>query len=158
MIASAWRCSLLATLLVGITGCAAQQTETASGGPLARQIAQSGHCGLTAPGLVVLADRGDVDRLEALPARNLSLAPLRAVDFNREKVVLVAMGQKSTGGYSVTLAGSRIVDQQLVLSVASRVPDPGTMVTQALTTPCTAIAVTASGWSELRIVEAENNR
>lgn len=140
------------------TGCAISQTETASGAPLARQIVQSSQCGLTAPGHVHLKNRVDVGRLEALPARSLPLEPLRAVNFDVEHVVLAALGQKPTGGFSITLAGSEIVDKVLELRVKIQEPEPGMMVTQALTTPCAAIAVTATGWDGIRITPVENNR
>ena len=150
-------CAVLASAALS-AGCAVSQTETSDGAPLARQIAQSAHCGLMAPGHVHLKSRADVERLKSLPARNLSLQPLMAVDFASEHIVLAALGQKPTGGFSVTLAGSKIVDGQLELAVRIREPQPGTMVTQALTTPCAVIAVTATGWNGIRITRVENNR
>jgi len=149
-------CLLVATLLA--SGCASSHTETEEGGPLARQITQSSHCGLTAPGHVHLTSRGDVERLEALPGRNLSLEALKNIEFEREHVVLAAIGQKPTGGYSVTLDSSEIRGRTLELTVRVTEPAPGTMVTQALTTPCAVIAVTADGWKDIQITRAENNR
>jgi len=143
-----------------VAGCATSQpqVQTDDGAPLARQISQSSHCGLTAPGHVLLESAADVDRLESLQGRTLPLAPLRAVDFDREHVVLAALGQKPTGGFSVTLVSSAISDNTLELFVRIREPKPGTMVTQALTTPCAAIAVTAAGWSDILITPEQNNR
>ncbi len=149
-------CLLVATLLA--SGCASSRSETAEGGPLARQITQSAHCGLTAPGHVHLTSREEVQRLEALPGRNLSLETLKTVQFEREHIVLAAIGQKPTGGYSVTLDSSEIRSGTLKLTVRVSEPAPGTMVTQALTTPCAVIAVTAKGWDDIQITRAENNR
>lgn len=149
--------ALLCTGALG-AGCAVSQTETDSGAPIARQIAQSSHCGLVAPGHIHLASAAEVERLASVPDRRLSLAPLRDIQFDTEHVVLAALGQKPTGGYSVTLAGAEIVDDELLLSVNVQEPGPGMMVTQALTTPCAAIAVTASGWTDIRITPVENNR
>lgn len=147
---------LMAGLL--LSGCAVNQTETATGAPLARQITQSAHCGLAALGHVLLETRSQVDRLEKLPGRRLPLGPLKSIDFSQEQVVLVALGQKPTGGFSIILDGSEIIDGQLELTVRSRGPEPGTMVTQALTTPCAVIAVAATGWKTIRITPAERNR
>lgn len=149
-------CLLLAALLA--SGCANSRSETAEGGPLARQITQSAHCGLTAPGHVHLTGLQEVARLEALPGRKLSLEPLKAVDFAREHVVLVAIGRKPTGGYSVTLESSEIRAKTLDVKVTVARPGPGAVVTQALTTPCAVIAVTAEGWDDIRITRLENNR
>jgi hypothetical protein len=149
-------CLLVAALLA--SGCASSRSETAEGGPLARQITQSAHCGLTAPGHVHLTSRQEVERLESLPGRNLSLESLKTIEFEREHIVLAAIGQKPTGGYSVTLDSSEIRRGTLELRVRVTEPAPGTMVTQALTTPCAVIAVTAEGWDDIRITRAENNR
>ena len=149
-------CLLAVTLLA--SGCASSRTETTEGGPLARQITQSAHCGLTAPGHVHLASREEVQRLEALPGRNLSLESLKKIDFEREHLVLAAIGQKPTGGYSVILGSSEIRSGTLELRVRVTEPAPGTMVTQALTTPCAVIAVTAEGWDDIQITRPENNR
>jgi hypothetical protein len=99
-----------------------------------------------------------VEKLEALPARNLSLESLKNIEFEREHIVLAAIGQKPTGGYSVTLDSSEIRGGTLELRVRVAEPDPGTIVTQALTTPCAVIAVTAEGWDDIQITRAENNR
>ncbi len=141
-----------------VAGCAVNQAETASGAPLARQITQSAHCGLSAPGHLYLNSKDQIHQLEALPGRNLSLDPLRTIDFSQEHIVLVALGQKPTGGFSVTLAGAHLSGSELELSVRTREPAPGAMVTQALTTPCAVIAVAANGWDKVRITQAERNR
>lgn len=151
---------ILGTMAVGLVlaSCSATQTTTPSGAPLARQITQSAHCGLVAPGNLHLKSRADVDRLAGLSGVSLALAPLRAIDFTREHLVLVALGRKPSGGYSVTLSGSRIVRKQLELAVAVREPVPGSMVSQALTTPCAVMAVTATGWDVIRVTSPEINR
>lgn len=151
---------LLGILAVGLlgTGCAVSQTTTQAGAPLARQITQSAHCGLVAPGNLHFKSRADVDRLAGVPGATLALAPLREIDFGREHLVLVALGRKPTGGYSVTLSGSRIVGKQLELAMDVREPAPGAMVSQALTTPCAVVAVTATGWDVIRVTRPEINR
>ena len=99
-----------------ITGCAINRSATADGAPLARQVTESDHCGLTAPGLV-----------------------------------LVGLGQKTTGGYGLTLTSSEIVDDVLELAVKVRRPAADAMVTQALTTPCAVIAISPEEWEQLRV-------
>lgn len=134
-----------------IAGCSANQVETTDGAPLARQLTQSDHCGLTAPGLVYLDEPGDVERLAGLPAQTLSLQSLKDVDFQREHLVVVGLGQKPTGGYGVTLRSSAIVDDVLQLTMKVHEPAPETMVTQVVTTPCAVIAVTPETWESLRV-------
>ncbi|MEQ9544625.1 MAG: protease complex subunit PrcB family protein [Marinobacter sp.] len=134
-------------------GCAAtvSRSETSEGAPLARQVTQSDHCGLTAPGVVYVERYDQLQRLSRLPAQNLALDSLVSVDFEREHLVLVGLGQKPTGGYGVTLESSAITEGVLELSVNVRQPSADTMVTQALTTPCAVIAVTSQAWDRLRV-------
>lgn len=134
-------------------GCAAtvSRSETSEGAPLARQVTQSDHCGLTAPGVVYVERYDQLERLSRLPAQNLALDALANVDFEREHLVLVGLGQKPTGGYGVTLDSSAINDDVLELAVNVRQPSAGVMVTQALTTPCAVIAVTPDAWDRLQV-------
>lgn len=138
-------------LTLVLASCAVNRSETAEGTPLARQVTQSDHCGLTAPGLVYVTSAQQVRTLAELPAQNLSLEPLKALDFEREHLVLVGLGQKPTGGYGVTLESSRIVDDVLHLRVSVRQPAPDSLVTQALTTPCAVIAISPDDWERLEV-------
>lgn len=143
------RQGVLAIVTLLSAGCATHQEATASGAPLARQITTSDHCGLSAPGLLHLSEAEELEALGQLPAQNLNLSALKALDFSQEHLVIVALGQKSTAGYGVTLAASQIIDDELQLAVHLRQPAPDSMVAQVLTTPCTVLAVTATGWKRV---------
>jgi len=145
------RLIILAVALLLTAGCAANRSATAEGAPLARQVTESDHCGLTAPGLVYISEASDLGRLARLPAANLALSKLRAIDFEQEHLVLVGLGQKPTGGYGLTLTSAEIVDDQLQVAVKVRQPAPDSLVTQALTTPCAVIAVSPNDWEQLRV-------
>lgn len=141
----------LALAIVLLAGCAVNRSATATGAPLARQVTESDHCGLTAPGLVYIDSASELDKLERLPSGNLAMKKLRALDLEKEHLVLVGLGQKSTGGYGLTLASAEIVDDVLELTLDIRKPAPDAMVTQVLTTPCAIIAITPDDWEQLRI-------
>jgi hypothetical protein len=134
-----------------LVACAGSADLTESGAPLARQLTQSDHCGLTTPGIVMIAERSEVDTLKSLPAGHLALEPLRQVDFANEYLVLVGLGQKPTSGYGITLAGSRIRGGQLQIAVTVREPGKGVMLAQVLTTPCAVVAVSDEGWRSLKV-------
>jgi protease stability complex PrcB-like protein len=134
-----------------ITGCAINRSATAEGAPLARQVTESDHCGLTAPGLVYVSNAEELSQLSKLPSGKLALKQLRAIAFEREHLLLVSLGQKTTGGYGLTLQSSEIVDDVLELMVEVRRPAAGAMVTQALTTPCAVIAISPDDWEQLRV-------
>ncbi len=133
-----------------VAGCAVNRSATASGAPLARQVTESDHCGLTAPGLVYISNASDLDKLARLPSGNLAMKKLRALDLEQEHLVLVGLGQKYTGGYGLTLKSAEIVDGVLELTLNARKPASDAMVTQALTTPCAIIAITPDHWERLK--------
>ena len=134
-----------------VAGCAVNRSATASGAPLARQVTESDHCGLTAPGLVYISHASELDKLGRLPSGNLAMKKLRAIDLETEHLVLVGLGQKATGGYGLTLDSAEIAANVLELTLDVRTPAPDTMVTQALTTPCAIIAITPDDWEQLRV-------
>lgn len=137
--------------IVLVAGCAVNRSATATGAPLARQVTESDHCGLTAPGLVYIDSASDLDKLGRLPSGNLAMKKLRMVDLEKEHLVLVGLGQKPTGGYGLTLASAEIADDVLELILEVRSPARGAMVPQALTTPCAIIAISPDDWAQLRV-------
>ena len=62
-----------------------------------------------------------------------ALAPI--VDFDREMVVGIFLGEKSTGGYEVEIVRAERRDSALYFYYREESPPPGAMVTQALTQP-----------------------
>ena len=75
------------------------------------------------------------------------------VDFTQNGVLLVAMGQKNTGGYAVDLAASdaEISESILKLSVNWHEPKKGMMVTQALTSPCLLLKVPKARFERIEV-------
>lgn len=64
------------------------------------------------------------------------------IDFFKERLVVIALGKRNTGGYSVTVTDIRPQTNGTfdILAVEST-PSPNMMTTQAITTPYTVIAV-----------------
>ena len=74
-----------------------------------------------------------------------------AVDFAREMVVMVAAGQKPSGGHAVYVDGtSQGADGGLVLHVTETAPGTGCMSTMALTSPVDVVRV-ARATGEVRV-------
>lgn len=136
-------------LMAGLSACAMDRDLTADGAPLARQITAISQCGFTAPGLVYMDSS---DRFEAMVReRGLNLPDIGGHDFDREHLLLVAAGRKPSGGYGVALDDVAIRDGVLEVSVEVRSPAPDQAVTMALTSPCALLAVTPSGWDQVRV-------
>jgi hypothetical protein len=67
--------------------------------------------------------------------------PAPAVNFAREMVVLVAMGERPTGGYVITVDGVYDADGRLYAEVKEASPGPLCGTTEALTQPIDAVRV-----------------
>ncbi len=65
------------------------------------------------------------------------------VDFTRHSVLAVYLGQKPTGGYSVTVREVRLSGSTLIVTAVERRPPPGSIVTQALTHPYHIVQIPA---------------
>jgi hypothetical protein len=70
--------------------------------------------------------------------------PAPAVDFEKEMVVAVFMGQKSTGGYAIEIKRIETTASRLRITVERKEPGPDAIVTQALTAPFHFVAVRKS--------------
>ena len=57
------------------------------------------------------------------------------VDFSREMLVGISLGERATGGYEVEITKVERGDSELRVHYRSKSPDPGAMVTQARTQP-----------------------
>lgn len=64
-----------------------------------------------------------------------------AVDFEKETVVVLFAGMKSTGGWWIEPKGARLDGDVLVIDAPVHGPAAGDIVTQALTYPFAAVAV-----------------
>ena len=61
--------------------------------------------------------------------------PAPSIDFNREMVVGIFLGEKSTGGYEMEIVRAERRDSLLYFYYREKIPSPGATVTQALTQP-----------------------
>lgn len=95
--------------------------------------------GFLVPQQMVVRDAAAWRNAWAAIWQNVSTPPsLPNVDFDREMVVIAALGQRSTGGFSIFIAGA--TDERGTVRVKTRSvsPGPGCVTTAALTQPVDA--------------------
>lgn len=63
------------------------------------------------------------------------------VDFNRDMVVLVAIGERPTGGFSVEIVEVRLHEGALRVASLERMPGSSCIVPQVLTAPVAAVTM-----------------
>lgn len=64
-----------------------------------------------------------------------------SVDFSKYNVVAVSMGQQRSGGYSITIKKVTVEGNTAQVLVKKTAPEPGAMVTMALTAPYCIAAI-----------------
>ena len=69
--------------------------------------------------------------------------PQIKTDFGRHFLLLVNMGQQSTGGYNLSLIKEQadVIKDRLHISLRWQMPKPGMMQSQVITNPCLLIRV-----------------
>jgi hypothetical protein len=77
------------------------------------------------------------------------------VDFRKEGVLAVYMGQRPTAGYGLALQDPTVAVRDGVGKVVVRFeePEPGAMVAQVLTSPCLLLRMPKQGIRQLRVVD-----
>lgn len=70
----------------------------------------------------------------------LGIGTAPQIDFERNNVVALFMGQKNTGGYSISIGKISVTDDTTVIFAKRTVPPTGGVVSMALTAPyCIAV-------------------
>ena len=85
---------------------------------------------------------------------------LPQLDFQQQAVLLIYMGQQSSGGYAISLASKPMQtnDDSASLFVKWETPQPGMMTTQALTSPCSVITFPLGPFKQLNIIDQKGNQ
>ena len=94
------------------------------------------YSGLVEPQRLVVRDPATWSQVWATIWRNQSpTPPLPDHDFARDMLVVVALGQRSTGGYSILIDSAEATSDGVTVLVRAVVPGAGCGVTLALTQP-----------------------
>ncbi len=77
---------------------------------------------------------------------NLSSPPDQPnIDFDQQMVIAATMGQRNTGGYTISIDGIFLDNDELIVRVLETMPGAGCLTIQAVTAPATAVVLDAVG-------------
>ncbi len=81
------------------------------------------------------------------------------INFDRCWVLLIEMGQKSTGGYSISLnkASSYVSDEKAVVCLNWDIPDKDVAVAQVMTSPYLLLKTIKGNYRKVVVVDQENH-
>jgi len=98
--------------------------------------------GLKQPTQRVVGDQDEFIRLWGAMWANYERPPEPpAIDFSKEAVVVLALGQRNTGGYGIRAAAVTYVQGSLEVVVVTSSPGPGCVVTASFTSPVELLRV-----------------
>ena len=81
------------------------------------------------------------------------------VDFDKQTIVLVQMGEQPTLGYSIKLEPPVLRSADgISLTVRQQSPAPGMLTGMALTSPCTYALLNAADVSTVQVRDAESQQ
>ena len=82
---------------------------------------------------------------------------LSRIDFSREGILVVAMGQKPTGGYGLELNREFAVisNDTAVLKVSWIDPPKGAILPQIITSPCLAVILPKGPYSQIHLLDQD---
>ncbi len=126
-------------------GNGAPATSAASSNGLnARELASGNNAAVdgASPSVSVATSESELRAAWQLAHGRQSSAPaLPSVNLSGNTVITFFLGQKPTGGYGVRLVSARAEGDTLTLTLDIRQPGPGSITTQALTSPWIAVSV-----------------
>jgi len=124
-------------LLASCTACAA----TAATMPFAT-LAKGLASGVGQPTQIVVRSQTDWAALWSRHMRTqIAPPPPPSVDFSRDMVLALFMGERPTGGYAIEVTRIERTDHGLSVHYLTSRPDPSAMQTQALTQPFHLVTV-----------------
>lgn len=103
------------------------------------------NCGYTEPSKLVIKTEeqwrevwGKVHRLQ------LPMPGLPKIDFEKEMVIAVFMGEQKSGGYEIEITSVTETEEEIVVEVVERKPPPESLRTMVLTQPFHIVVVEKS--------------
>lgn len=80
----------------------------------------------------ILSEPNEIKMLQNDKKMKNKISP---IDVQKSNFVILNMGEKSTGGYSISVENVIETDKNIIITVKETEPEPGSMVTQGLTYP-----------------------
>ncbi len=99
-------------------------------------IMQGQHAGRTEPGKIVVDSQVDLERFwRQIQIRGDDYGEPPEVSFTEETVIVLFMGRRNTGGYSIEVDEVRAEPERVTVFYREYAPAPGDAVIQVLTSP-----------------------
>lgn len=127
-------------LLVALTlvSCGATSTKSSDKNSLYEVLTQQTNGGASIRFFEILSEPNEITMLQN--DENLK-NKIRPNDLQTSNFIVLNMGEKTSGGYSIGIDTVVETDKNIVITVKETSPEPGSMVTQAFTNPFCVVKI-----------------
>jgi hypothetical protein len=104
-------------------------------------------------------DETQTDFLETwkmVAGNQLPVPPAPKVDFSKNRIITIFLGQRPTGGYSIRYKSASMLENTLQLVIETFSPSPSSIVTQAITSPYIMLEVKNTEFNAVQVDFIEN--
>ena len=145
---------LALVLALSATIAVAAESGESSKNVKLRELAKGGFSGIQRPAQLVVTNKQQWEKVWTEHSAGRTPQPLPEVNFEKETVIFVALGQKRTGGYTTKIDSAEKSGDKIIVHVSSKGPAKGAMTTQVITAPFATAAI-ESRESKVEIISAD---
>lgn len=143
---------------IALSACGTE--EAPATGPLpVKQVYHSSHCQVETKRLAILNSQAELEKAvaSAVPGVENTAASMSNVDFDSERIVLVAWGRQNNSGYRLELVDEHAETENSVVELPVKFvsPSPDGFYAQVMTSPCLIVALPKAGYNKIRAGEME---
>lgn len=125
---------------------AAERDKKSTSQVAVRTIAKGSRSGVREPSQIAIRSQSEWQKLwRQHTSTSTAPVPLPTVDFDKEIVIAVFLGEKPTGGYGVEISGAEVADGSVTIFVKETSPKPGAIVTQTINQPFHIVRIETHG-------------
>ena len=101
-----------------------------------------GHSNVKKAGNLIIRDaKAWKEQWAKINSNRMPQPPLPKVDFDKQMLIVLFMGEKTTGGHSISVASIRDTGKQIEVAVKRKSPPPGGMSIMVMTQPYCIVAI-----------------
>ena len=129
---------ILLVALATITSCSTSAIKNTEPNKLYEVLTQQENGGSSIRFFEILSEAGEIAMLQN--DKNLK-NKISTIDIQNANFIILNMGEKTSGGYTIGIETVVETKSTIVITVKETVPEPGAMVTQALTNPFCVVKI-----------------
>lgn len=129
---------ILSVLAVTLVACGATTSNSLASNKLYEVLIQQTNGGANIRFFEILSKPNEIRMLQNDEHLKNKIT---ADDLQNANFIVLNMGEKTTGGYSIGIDNAVETDKNIIITVKEMNPEPGSMVTQAFTTPFCVVKI-----------------